>query len=166
MLGKLLKRKSEPVEEMLVSPVNGQSVDIGEVPDPTFSEKMMGDGIAIKPEEGKVVAPIDSEVVQVFPTKHAVGLKTRSGVELLIHIGLETVSMDGEGFEAHVKQGQRIKSGDALISFDLNLVAEKAADTVIPVIITNVDQVDILNQQIDKNVQAGQTAVMTVKAQG
>ncbi|MDC3413265.1 PTS glucose transporter subunit IIA [Aquibacillus sp. 3ASR75-11] len=143
------------------APATGKVVSLEEVPDPTFSQKMMGEGVAIEPAEGKVVAPMDAEIVQVFPTKHAIGLKSKSGIELLIHIGLETVGMNGEGFEAHVKQGDKVKVGDPLVSFDLDLIKQKASSTVTPVIITNSDQysVEILQEE---SVTAASTELLHV----
>jgi PTS system glucose-specific IIA component len=95
-------------------------VKLEDVPDPVFSGKLMGDGIAFLPSEGVVVAPADAEVIQVFHAKHAFGLRTNLGVELLIHIGLETVNLKGEGFEPHVVEGQKVKAGDKLVTFDLD----------------------------------------------
>ncbi|QHE51031.1 PTS glucose transporter subunit IIA [Pontibacillus sp. HMF3514] len=142
MLKKLFGKKNDQnTEEVLVSPLNGKILELSEVPDPVFSQKMMGDGLAIEPSEGKVVSPVEAEIVQLFPTKHAVGLKTDSGLEVLIHIGLETVSMEGEGFEGHVEVGDKVKPGDDLISFDMDLVNEKAKSTITPVILTNGDDV-------------------------
>lgn len=97
----------------------------------------MGDGIAIDPSNGKVTAPLNGEIVQIFPTKHAVGIKGDNGVEVLIHIGLDTVNMNGEGFTAHVSQGDYVKAGDPLITFDLDFVREKAPSAITPIIITN-----------------------------
>ncbi|AIC94165.1 PTS sugar transporter subunit IIA [Shouchella lehensis] len=142
MLKKLFgKKQVEP--ETLVAPMNGTAVAIEEVPDPTFGEKMIGDGLAIQPTEGKVVAPIGGKVVQVFPTKHAFGIETENGAELLVHIGLETVAMNGEGFTAHVQEGDKVKAGDMLIEFDLELVKEKASNTITPIVVTNHDQFTI-----------------------
>ncbi|MDQ0337476.1 PTS system glucose-specific IIA component [Caldalkalibacillus uzonensis] len=155
--------KSKPSEETLVAPLSGQVVRLEEVPDPTFSQKMMGDGIAIQPDEGKAVAPVDGEVVQVFHTKHAVGIRSKAGVEILIHIGLDTVNMQGEGFEAHVKQGDKVKAGDLLITFDLGLVEEKAASTVTPVVITNGGHVENVQQIHHNKVTAGQHDLIKLK---
>jgi len=142
MLKKLFGKKNDQnTEEVLVAPLNGKILELSEVPDPVFSQKMMGDGLAIEPSEGKVVSPVEAEIVQLFPTKHAVGLKTDSGLEVLIHIGLETVSMEGEGFEGHVEVGDKVKPGDELITFDMDLVKEKAKSTITPVILTNGDDV-------------------------
>lgn len=162
MLGKLFGKKERVMEETIFAPANGNYVEIEAVPDPTFSKKMMGEGVAIDPSEGKVVAPVDGEILQVFPTKHAVGIKGKTGVEILIHIGLETVSMNGEGFETHVKQGEKVNAGQTLVTFDLNLIKEKAASTVTPIVITNGDGYE-LEKLSATTTQAGTTELMKVK---
>ncbi|WP_449620987.1 PTS sugar transporter subunit IIA [Robertmurraya sp. Marseille-Q9965] len=161
MLSKLFGKKNNKVT--IFSPVDGEIVPLSEVPDPVFAEKMMGDGVAIKPSNGTVVSPIEGKVVQVFPTKHAVGLETKSGVEILIHIGLETVGMGGEGFEAHVEAGATVKPGDKLITFDQALVNEKAKSDVIPVIITNTDQMKTIEKVGTQSVRAGQDEVLSIE---
>lgn len=153
----------QPKEEMVHAPLTGKLVPIEDVPDPTFSQKMMGDGFAIDPADGTVLAPVSGEIVQVFPTKHAVGIKTAGGAEVLIHIGLETVTMDGEGFKAHVKEGDQVRVGDLLVEFDLNLVKEKAASALTPVIITNQDQMDSVIKEPASETVAGETPLLTVK---
>ncbi|APB38046.1 PTS sugar transporter subunit IIA [Heyndrickxia coagulans] len=157
---KLFQKK--PKEERIFAPVRGQVVAIEEVPDPTFSEKMMGDGIAIKPTEGLLVAPFDGEVVQVFPTKHAIGLRGASGLELLIHIGLETVTLNREGFETAVKAGDKVKKGDTLITFDLALIQEKAADTITSIVVTNGEAVH-LDKKINLDAMPKETVVMVAQ---
>lgn len=124
-------------KEWIYAPLSGKVEKLENVPDPTFSNKLMGEGIAILPSEGKVVSPFDGEVLLVAGTKHAIGLKGNSGVEILIHVGLETVALDGEGFEVKVNQGDKVKKGDPLITFDLELIKEKASSTITPIIITN-----------------------------
>ncbi|WP_226037757.1 PTS sugar transporter subunit IIA [Aquibacillus saliphilus] len=162
MLKKIFGKK-ETVVERVTTPINGKVVDITDVPDPVFSQKMMGEGIAIEPSDGEVVSPVDAEVVQVFPTKHAVGLKTKSGLELLIHIGLETVSLDGEGFEAFVKAGDKVKRGDKLVSFDLETIKEKATSTISPLIITNMDEVvESVEKDLNESAKTSETEVLTV----
>lgn len=163
MLKKLFGKKEEtPASIDVHSPLTGRMLNLEEVPDPVFSQKMMGDGIAVEPEEGKVVSPVNGEIVQVFPTKHAVGIKAENGAEILIHIGLETVSMNGEGFEAHVSEGKKVKVGDPLVTFDIDLVKEKAKSTITPVIITNGDDMGEIAKQEAGEVTAGQSKVMTV----
>jgi PTS system glucose-specific IIA component len=153
----------QPKEEVIHAPLTGKVVPIEEVPDPTFGQKMMGDGFAIVPTEGKVVSPVSGEIMQVFPTKHAIGIKTVAGVEVLLHIGLETVNMKGEGFTAHVKEGDKVKVGDLLVEFDLELVKERAASTITPVVITNMDHIDSFVKEASTESVAGETPVLTVK---
>ncbi|MGI8313548.1 PTS sugar transporter subunit IIA [Halobacillus mangrovi] len=159
MFKKLFGNKEKSVS--LSAPVTGEVVVLEEVPDPVFSQKMMGEGVAVDPSKGEVLSPVDGEIVQLFPTKHAVGIKTKSGVEILIHIGLETVAMEGEGFEAYVSQGDKVKAGDKLITFDMGLVKEKAKSTVTPIIITNSDDFNV-ELNAEKQVTAGTTNLMTV----
>ncbi|NCU17517.1 PTS system trehalose-specific EIIBC component [Pallidibacillus pasinlerensis] len=153
-------------KEILVAPLTGKVVALENVPDQTFSEKMMGDGLAIEPTDGKVVAPIDGEVVVTFPTKHAIGLKSTSGIELLIHVGLETVHMDGEGFEIHVEQGDKVKAGDLLLTFDLQLIKKKAASHITPVIITTGELVQSIRKTNDGTVIAGESTLLEITLKG
>ncbi|RWZ58861.1 PTS glucose transporter subunit IIA [Halobacillus fulvus] len=162
MFKKLFGKKS--VEEQLVAPINGKVVSLDEVDDPVFSQRMMGDGVAIEPADGKVVSPVSGEIVQIFPTNHAVGIKTKSGVEVLVHIGLETVAMEGEGFEGHVKTGDHVDAGDHLITFDTELVKEKAKSTITPVVITNFDDaVETFEPSYNDSASAGQTTIVTLQ---
>jgi PTS system glucose-specific IIA component len=139
MLRSIFGKKEKRTVEPLYVPITGKLVDLEDVPDPVFSQKLMGDGFAIEPSEGKVLSPIDGQVIQVFHTKHAIGLRSQTGIELLIHVGLETVSLNGEGFEVYVREGQKLKVGDEIMSFDLSMISEKAASTISPIIITNSD---------------------------
>ena len=161
---KLFGRKEQaPTNEVLVAPATGKLVALEEVPDPVFSQKMMGDGLALDPTEGEIVAPVDAEVIQVFPTKHAIGLKTKNNIEILIHIGLETVSMNGEGFEVFVKEGDQVKKGQKLVTFNLDLIREKAKSTITPVIITNFgDAVEKLEKSTSTALTKGETTYLTV----
>ena len=158
------KKTEEPVAKdiVLFAPMNGKVVALEEVPDPVFAEKMMGDGLAIDPEESMVYSPVDGEIVQVFPTKHAVGIKTANGAEILIHIGLETVGLNGEGFEAFVSAGDKVKMGDKLISFDLTIIREKAKSTLIPIIITNSDEIESIVKTAETSLTKGETHFLTV----
>lgn len=150
-------------EEVIVSPLTGNVRSLENVPDPVFAQKMMGDGFAIEPTDGVVVSPIHGEVVQVFPTKHAVGLRSDQGLEILIHVGIDTVHMQGEGFEAYVKAGDRVKAGDLLLSFDLTLVQQKAKSSLTPVVITNGDVVSECHREHIEQAERGSTVLMRVK---
>lgn len=121
-------------------PLEGQILSIDNVPDPVFSEKMMGDGFAIQPTNGTVVSPVDGEVISVFPTKHAVSLRDRNGREILIHVGLETVSLNGEGFTSLVKDGQKIKKGQKLLEADFDSIKDKVPSIITPVVFTNLSE--------------------------
>ena len=123
--------------ETLVTPIVGDVVALADVNDPVFSSGAMGQGIAVKPSQGVVYAPADAEVSIAFPTGHAFGLKTVDGAEVLIHVGIDTVSMNGEGFEAKVAQGDKVKAGDVLGTFDSNKIAAAGLDDTTMVIVTN-----------------------------
>lgn len=133
-----LKKKNK--NQVLGSPVKGKAVPLSEVNDPTFSEGMLGDGAAVIPSEGKIYAPADGEIAMVFGTLHAISLTTEFGAEILIHIGLDTVKMEGEGFTAHVEAGNKVKKGDLLIEVDLDKVKAAGYDTITPVLICNTDE--------------------------
>lgn len=137
MFKKRLGLMTKTKEEIVVSPVTGKVIALSEVPDPVFSTKMMGDGIAVFPEEGEIVSPIHGTVVHVFPTKHAIALKSKNGLELLIHIGLETVGLNGEGFTTYVEAGQEVTVGQPLVYVDLTFVAQRVPSIIIPIIVTN-----------------------------
>ena len=124
--------------DCIVSPLNGKVIAITDMEDEVFSSEAMGTGVAVIPEEGKVYAPCDGEVTMVFPTGHAIGLTSENGTELLIHIGVNTVEENGNGFEVKVQQDAKVKKGDLLIAFDLEMLRQKY-DMTTPVIITNTD---------------------------
>ncbi|MFH4877847.1 glucose-specific PTS transporter subunit IIBC [Staphylococcus cohnii] len=123
--------------ETIYAPLKGRTVPLNEVPDQVFSDKLMGDGLAIYPDNGEVVAPFDGTVELVFPTKHAIGLKSESGVEVLIHFGLETVGLQGEGFTVHVDSGETIVKGQSLMTVDLEYIKTHAKSDITPIIVTN-----------------------------
>lgn len=161
---KKLFGKQEPANKTIsiYAPMTGEVKELEEVPDPVFAEKMMGDGLAIDPTRGEVVSPVDGEIMQVFPTKHAIGIKAENGAEILIHIGLETVGMKGEGFTTFISEGDKVKRGDKLVDFDLALVSEKAKSTITPIIITNGDEVETINKKPNAASNAGESLIMEV----
>lgn len=140
----------------------GKAIDLSEVPDPVFSSKMLGEGFAIIPTEGKVYSPVDGEIVSVAPTLHAYGVKTSSGLEVLVHIGLETVKLNGEGFKAAVKQGDKVKAGDLLAEVDLAFIESKDCNRCTPVILTNLEEGKMESITLGE-VTAKESVVMTYR---
>ena len=120
-------------------PISGYLIDIEDVPDATFSEKMLGNGIAILPDSGEVYAPFDAVVEQLFETNHAILLCGDNDVRVLIHIGLDTVNLQGKGFESFIKEGDKVKSGDLLIKADLEFIKENNYNTITPIVVVNTD---------------------------
>jgi glucose-specific phosphotransferase system IIA component len=155
----------EEIKELMVrprlySPMTGKLIPLSEIPDATFAEKILGDGFAIVPTEGKLFAPVGGQIMQLFRTNHALGLKTEDGLELLIHIGIDTVKMNGEGFTAHIKEGDIVRAGDLLMSFDYNLAKAKAKSLATPVIITNMDLVDKISVIATGDLKPQQAVIM------
>ena len=135
-------KKSAPLADLveIASPLSGQVKELSQATDPVFAQGVMGQGVLIEPSQGELLAPVDGIVSVLFPTKHAVGIVSDQGVEMLMHIGMDTVNLEGKGFTAHVSQGDRVKAGDKLISFDIDLIKDAGYVTETPVIITNQDQ--------------------------
>ncbi|MGX7262361.1 beta-glucoside-specific PTS transporter subunit IIABC [Enterococcus crotali] len=141
---KVTPNKSEDIQSTdmrsiseVAAPIKGQIVPLAEVEDGMFSEEILGKGFAVKPAEGVVYAPVSGTVTAIFDSKHAIGLTSDSGVELLIHIGIDTVQLNGDGYEYFVEKGQKIKLGDKLIEFDLEKISEKGYNVITPVVVTN-----------------------------
>ncbi|GGP07818.1 PTS sugar transporter subunit IIA [Oceanobacillus neutriphilus] len=148
---------------MLHAPVSGKVVPLEEVPDPVFSEKMMGEGIAITPTDGNIIAPFDGEIVQLPETKHAIGLMDKDGNEVLIHIGLDTVELKGEGFTAKVKAGDAVSAGQPLMELDLEYLQENAKSIVTPIVITNsANSGKEIQLTEEKEASAGVTVLLTI----
>lgn len=131
------EKEVKEVSDIFVAPLSGEMKLISETPDETFSQKMMGDGVVIFPTEGTVVSPCDGVVKMIFPTKHAIGIESKEGVEILIHVGIDTVMLDGKGFECFVKEGETVSKGQLLLNFDLNFVKENAKSDATVVVFTN-----------------------------
>lgn len=143
MFNFLKKNKKEDNNVVEVkSPFVGTCFNVDKIPDEVFASNMMGEGIGFSSKDGILYSPLDGEIIQVFPTKHAVVMKSAEGLEILLHIGIDTVGMKGEGFEAFVNSGDKVKAGDKLISFDLNLINEKAKSDLSPMVITNKEVVE------------------------
>ena len=166
MLGFFKKKKTEePKGFELVAPVQGKTIPLSEVADPVFAEKMAGDGVAIEPTGDIVVAPADGELTLVFKTKHAFALTLDTGAEILVHIGIDTVSLNGEGFEQLAEQGTRVKAGTPIIKLDRQFIKSKGFSLVTPVLITNTDDFASVTPVENIDTVAGETVVVkyTVK---
>jgi len=131
------KKNKGNKEIEIIAPVDGTMVALDKVPDDVFAQKMMGDGFAIKPSSNSFGAPIGGELVTVFETGHAYGIRNKAGIELLMHIGLDTVELDGEGFDIKAKQGEKVQAGDELVKVDLAGISKKVPSTVTPLVFTS-----------------------------
>ena len=149
--------------EEIKSPMNGTVIPLSEVPDAVFSSEMLGKGFGVEPSEGKAYAPVDGEVTTVFDTKHAIGLMSKHGVELLIHIGMDTVKLNGKGFDVKVKTGDQVKAGDLLAEFDMDLIKSEGYPVTTAVVVTNTDDCEEIGE-VRTGAATKDTEVLTVKA--
>ncbi|MGP4042428.1 PTS sugar transporter subunit IIA [Gracilibacillus sp. D59] len=161
MLKNLFKKKAANTD--LIAPLTGKVIPLDQVPDQVFSQKMMGDGIAIEPTDKQVVSPVDGEVVDVFKTKHAISLKTEGGAEILVHMGLETVELDGKGFDIQVENGQKVKKGDPLAIFDIDTIIAEGFKTVTPIILLNGEEFAMSNVAGEQTVAAGENVLFHIE---
>lgn len=161
--GVVMSSEKEKSQSVVYAPLTGKAVPLEQVPDPVFSEKVLGDGVAIIPEDGRIVSPVDGQIESVAETGHAYGFSTEDGLELLVHVGLETVSLKGECFKVHVKEGDQVKKGDLVAEVDLKYLAEKNINPITPVLIcSDIDDQDL--KCAEGGVEAGKTAVLMLTA--
>lgn len=165
---KKLEKAEKPLkvsagEEVFVSPITGEIKPISEVPDPVFSGKMMGDGFAIVPTHGTIVSPVDGKIVNLFPTKHAIGIESDAGREILIHVGIDTVKLEGKGFEALVAQDDKVVKGQPLLNVDLDYVKEHAPSIITPIIFTNLQEGETVNLTKQGTVEIGDEAIIKIQ---
>lgn len=149
----------------IYAPVNGEIIPIEEVPDPVFSQKMMGEGIAMIPTKGNIIAPVRGTIILIPETKHAIGIRTEDGTEILIHIGLETVSLKGQGFTVAVNVGDQVSVGTLLIEVDWDYLSKHAKSIVTPIVITNSldgDKKYIITKEME-GIQ-GKTVILTASS--
>lgn len=148
---------------IILAPVEGRVVSLKEVNDPTFSEEIMGKGAAIKPSKGRVVSPVDGTISALFKTKHAIGITADDGTEILIHIGLETVKLNGKYFKSYVKKDDRVKAGDLLIEFDIDSIKKAGYEVITPVIVTNTNDYTDVFSNTDKDVKEEDQLIEVVR---
>ncbi|WP_416198246.1 MAG: PTS system, glucose-specific IIA component [Sporanaerobacter sp.] len=146
----------------ILSPATGKVVPIEEVPDETFSKKIAGDGLAIELTDGKIVAPFDGEITSVYNANHCLVVSSESGLELLIHIGIDTLKLKGEGFKRYVELNDKVKAGDLLLEADLSLLKSKNKSILTPVVITNRRNVESI-EKMDGEVEKDKDLLMKVK---
>ena len=123
--------------EVIGAPIQGNVVELSQVKDPTFGQEILGKGVAIIPSVGRVVAPCDGHIEMVFDTKHAISMKSESGIEILIHVGIDTVTLKGEHFKSHVETGQEVKKGTLLLEFDIGGIKKAGLEVISPIVICN-----------------------------
>ena len=152
LFDKLFGKQEEINPNYVYAPMAGEAVSITEIPDPTFSEGLLGNGIAIKPTDGKIYAPVNGTVDTMFDTGHACSLISDNGIEILIHVGLETVGLNGAPFTVKVQNGQKVKKGQLLFEADLAAIEAAGLPTITPVLICNSDNYTTFNTTIGKTV--------------
>lgn len=155
------ENKSKSIPQVILAPLTGKAVPLSEVPDPVFSEKVLGDGVAIIPADGKIVSPVDGELSTVAETGHAYGFTSENGQEVLVHVGLETVSLNGECFKVYGKAGDKVKAGDLVAEVDLEYLKEKEINPITPVLICSDTEGKEL-QYIEGDVKAGESEVLVL----
>lgn len=162
LLDKLFGRKENVVKEVeIYAPLSGEIVNIEDVPDVVFSEKIVGDGVAIRPNGDTIVAPVNGTIGKIFETNHAFSIESDEGVELFVHFGIDTVELRGEGFTRLAEEGQKVKAGDPIIKFDLAFLNEKAKSVLTPIVISNMDEISNL-QKFNGEVVQGESVVLTL----
>ena len=154
-------KDKKAVDVEIYAPLSGEIVNIEDVPDVVFSEKIVGDGIAIRPTGNKLVAPVDGVVGKIFETNHAFSMESKEGVELFVHFGIDTVELKGEGFTRIAEEGQTVKVGEPIIKFDLATLEAKAKSVLTPVVISNMDEIANLEKRSGSVVE-GETVVLTL----
>ena len=155
-------KEKKAVEVEIYAPLSGEIVNIEDVPDVVFSEKIVGDGIAIRPTGNKLVAPVDGVIGKIFETNHAFSMESKEGVELFVHFGIDTVELKGEGFTRVAQEGQTVKRGDTVIELDLPRWEANAKCVLTPVVICSLDEINHLEKKTGE-VVAGDSVVLVLK---
>lgn len=146
--------------KVIGAPLQGEVLVLSEIDDPVFGSEALGQGCAIKPSKGEVVAPFDGTIEQVADTKHAVGMTGDNGVEVLIHVGMDTVELNGQGYEPQVKVGDKVKKGQLLLKFDMDFISSKGYQLTTPVVVTNTDDFASVEKCASGNVEQCDNVVL------
>ena len=160
-----LKRKlgMKEKEEILYAPMIGRTVSLFDVKDPTFNQEMLGKGVAMIPTEGEVVAPVNGVIEMVFDTKHAISITSDTGIQILIHVGIDTVSLKGAHFKAYVRSGQHVRKGDLLLEFNIDTIKKSGLDPITPIVICNSYAYEKISACIGKNVNTNDKILVLKK---
>ena len=146
----------------IAAPLTGKVIPVTEVPDPVFAEKVLGDGIAVDPTEGTVYSPVDGTIFQIAHTFHAMGIESDDGLEILVHLGIDTAKLEGKGFQSFVEVGQKVKKGDKIMEMDIGFIREQGLSPMSPCIITNLDAIKSMTA-CPGPAEGGRTAAITYK---
>ena len=146
----------------IAAPLTGKVIPVTEVPVPVFAEKVLGDGIAVDPTEGTVYSPVDGTIFQIAHTFHAMGIESDDGLEILVHLGIDTVKLEGKGFQSFVEVGQKVKKGDKIMEMDIGFIREQGLSPMSPCIITNLDAIKSMTA-CPGPAEGGRTAAITYK---
>lgn len=146
----------------IAAPLTGKVIPVTEVPDPVFAEKVLGDGIAVDPADGTVYSPVDGTIFQIAHTFHAMGIESDDGLEILVHLGIDTVKLEGKGFQCFAEVGQKVKKGDRIMEMDIGFIREQGLSPMSPCIITNLDAIKSMTA-CPGPAEGGKTAAITYK---
>lgn len=147
----------------LIAPISGKVLDLSRTPDPVFAQKLVGDGVAIEPTGDRVVAPVDGTLSLIFRTNHGFGITMDNGIEILVHIGIDTVELEGKGFVRMAVEGQKVKAGEPIIAINPQMIKENGYSLITLLLITNVSEIHEIKYNIDVSVEAGKDIVMSYK---
>ncbi|CAL4318250.1 PTS system glucose-specific EIIA component [Buchnera aphidicola (Chaitophorus sp. 3695)] len=145
----------------IIAPISGKIIPIEKVPDVVFSKKIVGDGIAIKPTSKYIVSPIDGKIGTIFKTLHAFSIESINGIQIFVHFGIDTVQLQGKGFEAYAKEGQIVKKGDIILKVNLKILKKTAKSLITPIVISNIEKVKIIEKKEGITI-AGESVIMYV----
>lgn len=152
--------QNKPKEKVIFSPLNGQVIPLSNVKDPVFADGILGKGAAILPLEGRLVSPVNGTILNVFPTLHAIGIQSDDGLEILIHLGFDTVELEGKYFKSNISEGDKVSVGDLLIEFQIEEIKNAGYDITTPIVVTNSDQYETIEAMPEENIRAGEKLII------
>jgi len=152
--------QNKPKEKVIFSPLNGQVIPLSNVKDPVFADGILGKGVAILPSEGRLVSPVNGTILNVFPTLHAIGIQSDDGLEILIHLGFDTVELEGKYFKSNISEGDKVSAGDLLIEFEVEEIKKAGYDITTPIVVTNSDQYEAIEAMPEENIKAGEKLII------